>query len=116
MAGRTRTEGGSGQVPETRLLCNPCLAGIFLNGTSAEPSSHCNRRHARVILFQRDPGLADDAAPALLFGAEISVERFGRESNGHEPLIDAQPLEGLGLDRRGRRSIKPIDHLSRYSS
>jgi len=31
MAGKTQFEGRSGQVPETRLLCNPCRVGIFLN-------------------------------------------------------------------------------------
>src|SRR6202035_372064 len=67
----------------------------------------CNRRG----LFYFNAGVLDHLAPALFLAAKISIERFGGLCDHHEALVDAEPLESLGLDGNCGRLVEALDDV-----
>src|SRR5665647_774910 len=64
-------------------------------------------------LLDLDAGVLDHLAPAFLLAAHISIELLGRTGDHDEALVDAQPLESLGLNRPGGGFIEAVDHVGR---
>src|ERR1700716_1500496 len=64
-------------------------------------------------LIDLDAGFLDHLAPALLLATEIAVEFVRGARHHHQPLVDAELIEDLGFDRRGRRLVEAVDDVAR---
>src|ERR1700754_5010987 len=79
----------------------------YLCYTGSEVLFQRNRCEGRPTLVRLDSSLLDLLAPAS-FLAEIAVELGWRTRGQHQPLIDAELLEGVGLDRAGCRLVETV--------
>src|SRR5579871_2747305 len=96
-------------------LCNPRSSVIFRNnwlaGGSTTPTAADRLRRPRS--FDLDAHLLDQLAPAIFLALEIAVEFLGRLRDHDEAFVDAEPLEGLGLNGGAGRFVEGGDHLGR---
>src|SRR3954451_14336685 len=67
----------------------------------------------RAGLFRLYARILNYFAPVLFLAAKIAIEFFRRARNHNQPLIHAQLLEGLGLDRPRCRFVESPDNLLR---
>src|SRR5260370_42226224 len=64
-----------------------------------------------LSLLDLDPGVLDHLAPARFLAAKIALQFFRRPRNHNETLVDAEPLEGLGLDRHRGGFVEAVDNI-----
>src|SRR5258708_31913431 len=64
-----------------------------------------------LSLLDLDPGVLDHLAPARFLAAKIALQFFRRPRNHDETLVDAEPPEGLGLNRRCGGLVEAVDDI-----